>query len=120
MRASRPVEAEILHALDSLRSAITAGDLDATMRLFAPDDDVTLKASEAGTPATGRGSSERSSQGSTPVRSGSRGNGPIRLWRLFRTPSRIHGAELRPRRWGDLPDSYRTRSDERPNQRSAW
>lgn len=77
MHASRQVEAEILHALDSLCSAIAARDLDATMRLFALDHDVTLQASEAGTLATGRGSSERSSHGCTPVRSGSRGNGPI-------------------------------------------
>jgi ketosteroid isomerase-like protein len=53
VRASNEIEAEILHVLDSLCSAITARDLDATMHLFAPDQDVTLQASEAGTLATG-------------------------------------------------------------------
>jgi hypothetical protein len=53
MRASRQIEAEVLQALDSLGSAIAARDLEGTMRLFAPDEDVTLQASEAGTLAIG-------------------------------------------------------------------
>jgi hypothetical protein len=53
MRASGQIEAEILQTLDAFCGAITARDLEATMGLFAPDEDVTLQASEAGTLATG-------------------------------------------------------------------